>query len=122
MRLSIAVVALSLTAGVANAQIPTVNATCPTAIEFHSDEGGPAYINGKEAKLKSVNATYFTASRDGIEIEVMINPDKTVMVSYTGKHGANGICQVADDTVGGSAGGCPPDVTEADRYKYPACN
>jgi len=121
MRLAIVAALLSVSAGVANAQIPTVNATCPTSIEFHSDEGGPAYINGKEAKLKRVNSTYYTASRDGIEIEIMINPDKTVMVSYTGKHGANGICQVASDSVGGMLE-CPPDVSEADRYKYPACN
>lgn len=39
----------------------------------------------------------------------------------TGHGGANGICTVSDSGFADD-GGCPPDVGEADRDKYPACN
>ncbi|BCP54473.1 hypothetical protein K32_30900 [Kaistia sp. 32K] len=90
-------VAASLTlafAGQAQAAIPLVNATCPGKIEVHADEGGPIYINGKEAKLKKFNDNYFEAKGGGVTISLSINPDGSASVSYTGKHGANGVCTV----------------------------
>lgn len=81
-------------AGLANAGIPLVNATCPGNIEVHADEGGPIYINGKEGKLKKFNDNYFEAKGSGVTISLSINPDGSASVSYTGKSKANGICQV----------------------------
>jgi len=81
-------------AGPAQARIPLVNATCPGNIEVHADEGGPIYINGKEGKLKKFNDNYFEAKGGGVTISLAINPDGTASVSYTGKHGANGVCTV----------------------------
>jgi len=78
--------------GPAQAKIPLVNATCPMNIEVHADEGGPIYINGKEGKLKKFNDNYFEAKGSGVTISLAINPDGTANVSYTGKHGANGVC------------------------------
>ena len=80
--------------GPAQAKIPLVNATCPMNIEVHADEGGPIYINGKEGKLKKFNDNYFEAKGSGVTISLAINPDGTANVSYTGKHGANGVCTV----------------------------
>ncbi|MET4633914.1 hypothetical protein [Kaistia defluvii] len=80
--------------GPAQAKIPLVNATCPMNIEVHADEGGPIYINGKEGKLKKFNDNYFEAKGSGVTISLAINPDGTANVSYTGKHGANGVCIV----------------------------
>lgn len=80
--------------GPAQAKIPLVNATCPMNIEVHADEGGPIYINGKEGKLKKFNDNYFEAKGSGVTISLAINPDGTASVSYTGKHGANGVCTV----------------------------
>ena len=80
-------------AGFANAGIPLVNATCPGSIEVHADEGGPIYINGKEAKLKRFNDNYFEAKGSGVTISLTIKPDGSPDVSYTGKGGANGICE-----------------------------
>ena len=117
--------------GVAHAGIPFFNATCPTGIEVHADEGGPIYINGKEATLKVYNDKAYDAKHGHVTVSLTINPDGSPSLSYTGKGGANGICTIADSTIhetGNGKGhghknqGCPPDVSEADRYKYPACN
>ncbi|WP_077960507.1 hypothetical protein [Ensifer adhaerens] len=81
-------------AGAAEAKIPLVNATCPGKIDVHADEGGPIYINGKEAKLKVFNENYYEAKGAGVTISLSINPDGTSSVSYTGKGGANGVCTV----------------------------
>jgi len=93
--LGIAAAAAGLTlAGQAAAKIPLVNATCPGKIEVHADQGGPIYINGKEGKLKVFNENYYEAKGSGVTISLAINPDATANVSYTGKHGANGVCTV----------------------------
>ncbi len=76
-----------------NADIPSMNYKCFGNIDMHADEGGPVYINGKEAKLKKINDNYFDASGSGVVLSVGINPDGTTSVMYTGKHGANGVCQ-----------------------------
>ena len=81
-------------AGLAEAKIPLVNATCPGKVEVHADEGGPIYINGKEARLKVFNDTYYEAHGAGVVVSVSINPDGSPSVSYTGKGGANGVCTV----------------------------
>lgn len=83
-------------AGFANADIPLVNATCPGDIEVHADEGGPIYINGKEAKLKTFNDNYYEAKGSGITVSLTIKPDGSPDVSYTGKGGVNGVCELTD--------------------------
>ena len=83
-------------AGTANAGIPLFNATCPGNIEVHADQGGPVYLNGKEAKLKKFNDNYYEAKGAGITLSISINPDGSPNLSYTGKHGVNGICQLSD--------------------------
>lgn len=84
-----------LIAGAAQAAIPTMNYTCPTGIELHIAEGGYAFINGKKAKLKVMNENYFEVTGQGVGIGVVSNPDGSRIVSYTGKHGANGMCSEA---------------------------
>jgi len=76
--------------------IPLLNAECPTGISVHADEGGPVYINGKEAALKRFNANYFEArdAGSGTTVSLTRRPDGTMDVSYTGKGGANGVCAV----------------------------
>ncbi|WP_228028244.1 hypothetical protein [Chitinibacter fontanus] len=84
-----------LIAGTAQAAIPTMNYTCPTGIELHVADGGYAFINGKKAKIKVMNENYFEVSGQGVGIAVASNPDGSRIVSYTGKHGANGMCSEA---------------------------
>jgi len=94
-RIAITLAALSF-AGVTNAGIPFFNATCPGGIDVHAEEGGYVYFNGKQAKLKKLNSEYYEATGSGITLSIAINPDETVTLSYTGKHGANGVCTVTD--------------------------
>jgi len=120
MRTLLVAAALTFLATGAQAKIPLLNATCPGNIEVHADEGGPIYINGKEGKLHKFNDNSFEAKHDGVTISLTIMPDGSPDVSYTARGGANGVCQIAGS--GGAAEECPADVSEADRYKYPACN
>lgn len=88
----------AITAGVAQAAIPTMNYSCPTGIELHIQEGGYAYLNGKAAQLKIFNDNYFEVKNQHVSVEVMSNPDGMRTVSYTGKRGAHGICSAMPDT------------------------
>ncbi|MBA1196347.1 hypothetical protein G7011_04415 [Pseudomonas plecoglossicida] len=97
MKRVLSIIALVSLAGVANAEIPMVNATCPGNLEVHTDEGGPLFINGKEARLKKINDNYFEAKGGGVTVSLSISPDGTPSISYTGKGGANGICEIAEE-------------------------
>jgi hypothetical protein len=88
---------LASIAGVAMADVPSVNATCPGEIEVHADEGGPVYINGKEAKLKTLTDNSFEAKGAGVTVSLTVRPDGSADVSYTGKGGKHGICPLADE-------------------------
>ena len=106
---------------VASAGLPLLNATCPGGIEVHADEGGPVYINGKEARLKKLSASYYEAKGSGVTISISINPDGSQTVSYTGKHGANGICQVSGVDPVNAAGTSEPSsekVAVKDMARY----
>ncbi|WP_430472534.1 hypothetical protein [Zestomonas insulae] len=89
-------VALGLATGAAQAGIPLLNYDCPMNLSVHADEGGPVYINGKEAKLKKFNDNAYEARGQGVIISITITPDGGTDVSYTGKGGANGVCQPAE--------------------------
>ena len=93
-KLSMATTALVLLTGSAYAKIPLINATCAQGVEVHADEGGPVYVNGKEAKLKTFNQNYYEASHGNVTISISINPDGSPSVSATWKGGGNGICTV----------------------------
>ncbi len=116
------VAVLIVSASGARAAIPLVNATCGKGVEVHADQGGPVYINGKQAVLKRFNDNYYEAKSQDVTISLAINPDGTPNLSATWRGGKNGICTVVDDTKSPKPGGCPVDVSQADRYKYPACN
>lgn len=62
---------------------------------MHADQGGPVYLNGEAAELKKFNESYFEAKGAGVTVSISVNPDGSPSVSYTGKGGANGICQIA---------------------------
>lgn len=80
----------------ADAAIPMFNGTCPGGLEIHADEGGPVYVNGRETRFKKFNDDYFEASdsANGVTLSITRSPDGGVQMSYTGKHGANGVCAI----------------------------
>ncbi len=91
---------ITFISNIASAGIPRLNMKCGGGIEVHASQGGPVYINGKEANLKKINNNYFEAHHDGKTVSIAINPDGTPNVSFTGKHGENGMCQPADFSSG----------------------
>ncbi len=93
-RPSMVVVLCAIALDQAGAAVPFFNATCPGRIEVHADQGGPVYVNGVEARLKRFNENYYEARGGGVVISISISPDGSPSISYTGKHGANGVCRV----------------------------
>lgn len=81
----------------AMAAVPFFNASCPGGIDVHADEGGPVYVQGREAALKRFNDRYFEArdANSGITLSISRSDDGTPQISYTSRGGANGICQVS---------------------------
>ncbi|MGR6135897.1 DUF3011 domain-containing protein [Stenotrophomonas maltophilia] len=81
----------------AMAAVPFFNASCPGGIDVHADEGGPVYVQGREATLKHFNDRYFEArdANSGITLSISRSDDGTPQISYTGRGGTNGICQVS---------------------------
>lgn len=81
-----------------HAALPMLNYDCPDNIQVHADEGGPVYINGKEAKLKKVSENDFEArdKESGVTVSISIGEDGTPSVSYTIGEGASGACQAAE--------------------------
>jgi hypothetical protein len=115
------IVALIGIGSTAHAGIPLLNATCGAGVEVHADQGGPVYINGKQAALKRVSEHYYEAKGANVTISLAINPDGTPNVSATWRGGKNGICSLTDDNARPKESGCPADVSQADRYRYPGC-
>ena len=108
-------VALVSTAFVAPAMaaVPFFNASCPGGVDVHADEGGPVYVQGREAALKRFNDRYVEArdANSGITLSISSSEDGTPQISYTGRGGANGICQV-------SASGTPAREEHRDRRRH----
>ncbi|MDA5340925.1 DUF3011 domain-containing protein [Stenotrophomonas maltophilia] len=102
----------------AMAAVPFFNASCPGGIDVHADEGGPVYVQGREATLKRFNDRYFEArdAKSDISLSISSNDDGTPQVSYTGRGGANGICQVSTTGTPASAadGAGPRDAAAGD--------
>jgi hypothetical protein len=113
-------VAAALFAFDAQAKLPLINATCPGKLEVHADQGGPVYVNGKEATLKTFNDNYYEAkdAATGTTISISINPDGSPSVSYTAKGRANGVCELSDSAAARSAATTAPAA--AARESHPA--
>lgn len=83
-----------LITGVAHARMPVLAASCPDNLNVDTNEKGVVYINGKKAKVKKFNENYFEAKGAGATISISWEGGSAPIVSYTGKHGANGICNI----------------------------
>ncbi|MDV3513718.1 DUF3011 domain-containing protein [Stenotrophomonas sp. C1657] len=108
--LTVALLASAFTAP-AMAAVPFFNAACPGGLDVHADEGGPVYVQGREATLKRFNDRYFEArdASSGTTLSISTGDDGTPQVSYTGRGGANGICQVSNN-------GTPAAAVEGGRH------
>ncbi|MGE7957046.1 hypothetical protein ACQKQA_10700 [Pseudomonas sp. NPDC089530] len=90
--------ALSLLTSAAHAEgIPLFNVDCPGEVPVSAEQGGPVFINGKQAQTKTVNERYFEAKGAGVTVSISVEDDDSVVVTYTGKQGDSGICTSVDD-------------------------
>ena len=89
---------LYLLSSAASADIPLLNYTCPGHIEVHADQGGPVYVNGKEAQIIKFNDNAYDAKTAEVTISITVKANQSIEVSYTGKKGANGDCSPAQST------------------------
>lgn len=98
------------------AAAPKFTGTCPMGITVKSNGSGTVRINGKKASVKTINANAWDASANGVTINIA-RDSSGLMLSYTGKHGANGICEVTSSAAssGGSsaAAGTPSEDEQA---------
>lgn len=92
-KLSLALV--SLMSVPAFSGMPIFVAKCPMDINVDGD-GKIVYINGNKATVKKMNDIYYEAKASGVIISISIDASGAPILSYTGKHGANGMCQVKD--------------------------
>jgi hypothetical protein len=86
----LALFALSLPA---HAAAPKFTGSCPTGISVKSNGSGTIRINGKKASVKTLNANAWTAKANGVTIDIS-KDSSGLQMFYTGKGGANGVCQV----------------------------
>jgi hypothetical protein len=102
------------TVGTAFAKVPYFAAKCPTDISVETDRAGRAYLNGKRATVRSKNANYSEIVGGGVTISVAKNAGELI-VSYTGRNRAHGVCQVVEQETVESAApeAAKPEPTKA---------
>lgn len=97
----------------ARANVPQLNATCPTGITVKVNHGGTVRINGEKAQVKTFNENAWEARHNKITISITKDASG-LMVSYTLKGGANGICEVmAEESSSGGNSGTPSQDEQA---------
>jgi hypothetical protein len=114
MTFAFAALALGATVVSAQAKPPKFKASCPTGIEVRSNNQGRVRINGQDAKVKEYNANAWDASHGGVTISIGLDGG-ALSVMYTGKGGANGICQVTSEAASGSAGAASAGTPSKDE-------
>lgn len=91
-----------LAAGPALAKVPYFSAKCPTDVLVETDRSGRAYVGGQKATARAKNANYSEIKGGGIVVSVA-REASGLTVTYTGKGGANGVCQVLEQETADSA-------------------
>jgi hypothetical protein len=77
----------------AHAALPGFSAACGGMMEVH-EEDGAVFINGKEAKLEKEQDGSYQATHGATTVTIRVRGDGSVSVSYTGKKGAGGDCNI----------------------------
>lgn len=111
---AVVVTAVSASAGSA---IPQFRASCPTDI-LVAGGGSTVFINGKQANVKTRGANSFTATAGNVTVDFLFEGGEPSL-SYTGPHGANGMCTVTKFAPAAAAtkpnqGGVDPKKMEAE--------
>jgi hypothetical protein len=105
LRLATATIAIfGVMALPAHAKVGAFTATCPTNVNLQYDGHGHLRINGAHTELKQVGAGSYDAKHGDVTVSILVDGN-SVSVVYTGKHGANGVRQVAMASAGGASTG-----------------
>jgi hypothetical protein len=101
-------------AGPALAKVPYFAAKCPMDISVETSRGGAAYINGKKASVRALNANFSEIRGSGVTISVSRDAGG-LLVSYNAKGRANGMCPVVEQeqAEAAPAAGAPMSTTAA---------
>lgn len=92
------IAATLLAAGTAQAaNLPAFELTCPGDIAVRAAAGGPVQINDRQAVLSKFSEQYYEARGEGVTISISLDGKGTPTISYTGKQGANGICEKQEE-------------------------
>lgn len=83
---------------------PKFTGSCPTGIAVKSNGKGTVKINGEKAKVKTFNDTAWEAKANGVRIDIAQDAGGLIL-SYTAKGGANGICEVTSAAASGGSSG-----------------
>ncbi|PZF76610.1 hypothetical protein DK847_12480 [Aestuariivirga litoralis] len=118
--LAAAATLLAMLATPALANPPKFTASCPTGIEVKSNGKGKVRINGTKATVKTFSSTAWEARANGVSIDFGVDGSE-LTVTYTGKGGANGICQVTSSAAPSSSGGAGGNLTLAPSKDQEAC-
>ncbi len=92
---------------------PKFTGTCPMGITVKSNGSGTVKINGKKASVKTINSNAWDAKGNGVTINIAQDASG-LMLAYTGKGGANGICEVTSASTGGAASSAPAAGTPSE--------
>ena len=91
-------IALLTASGMANAaNLPAFDVTCATDLNARAEAGGSVYLNDKPLVLHKLSEQFFEAKGEGITLSISLNAAGAPTVSYTGKQGANGICEKTEE-------------------------
>jgi hypothetical protein len=115
-KITLAIAALTVLAAgtAAEAKPPKFRASCPTGIDVKANNQGRVRINGKDAKIKEYGSDQWDASHGGVTISFGIQGN-SLQVMYTGKGGANGVCQVTSYEAGQASGASGPAIPSGDE-------
>lgn len=102
-RLLITLPLLVVATGASAQNLPAIDFTCPNDIRVQAKAGGPVTINDKQAILAKFSEQYFEAKGEGVTISISLDGKGTPTISYTGKQGANGICEETKEAEEASA-------------------
>lgn len=91
----------------AQAAAPKFTGSCPTGISVKSNGSGTIKINGKKAKVTTLNDSAWTARAGGVTLDISQDASGLQML-YTAKGGANGVCQVSASPGSAASSGAAP--------------
>lgn len=91
-------IALLTASGMAHAaNLPAFDVTCATDLKVRAEAGGAVYLNDKPLVLHKLSEQFFEAKGEGVTLSISLNAGGAPTVSYTGKQGANGICEKTEE-------------------------